>query len=554
MGRRKNDSSILSGKSNNEAVEKSKYLSFLDKMPQGFCIIEVLFNDKDEAIDYRFLEVNSIFEQQTGLHNATGKTMQELQPAHEAHWFRMYGEVVKTGNPIHFEREAAHLAGGVWYEVFAYPFGEPSEHKVAIFFNDVTERKLAGESLRQSDQRKTFMLQLSDAINPLSEVAEIEECVTRITMDYFNADRCYYCEIKNGQAIICKDARKKELHSVCGEYPLVSMPIFNSVIETGHAFMVEDAHTSKLLDEHLRELCKNFGIISFINVPVIKNGTARGLLCLTQETARQWTQTDVELVIEVAERIWNAVERAQVEAALRDREQQLEKALKLRDEFVSIASHELKTPITSMKMYTEIVHEKLIRTGDEQGAGLLAKLNGQLDRLVLLINTLLDTTKIAEGQLKLELKPTDIGQLLHDRVDEIRLAGDHEYVLNVPLLPLVSADRERIGQVIANLLSNAIKYSPPKSFIIVTAENKHDYIKVIIRDQGPGIPEKDQQKIFDRFYRVTKHNMNTYPGAGLGLFISAEIVKRHGGIIGVESKEGGGAEFYFTIPLAKTGE
>ena len=148
-----------------------RYLQLLRQMDQGFCIIEVLFDETGKATDYRFLEVNTVFEKQTGLRDVTGKTMLELQPAHEEHWFSIYGEVAKTRRKIHFENKAAHLSTngteqGVWYEVYAYPFGEPEEHQVAVLFNDITERKKAEEALRTSRQRLQRVLE-TDAVGVL---------------------------------------------------------------------------------------------------------------------------------------------------------------------------------------------------------------------------------------------------------------------------------------------------------------------------------------------------------------------------------------------------
>lgn len=242
-----------------------KYAALLTHMQQGFCIIDVIFDGEKDVADYRFLEVNPVFEMQTGLVNAAGRTMRELQPEHEQHWFDAYAKVVKTGQPIHFEQEAAHLAGGVWYDVFAFPFGPAGSNLVAVLFDAISERK-------EVERQQAFLLTLSDVLRPLADPVRIEETVTRVGLNEFKADRCYYCRIEGGNAIITRDAIRGDLPSVAGIYPLSSFALLKRVVDLGQPFVVEDAKTTPILDEDIRALCLHLQIMSFIDVPVIKNG------------------------------------------------------------------------------------------------------------------------------------------------------------------------------------------------------------------------------------------------------------------------------------------
>ncbi|MFN8556469.1 MAG: ATP-binding protein [Dehalococcoidia bacterium] len=185
---------------------------------------------------------------------------------------------------------------------------------------DVTEQRLAEERLRESEQRQAFLLQLSDGLRPLGDAADIQATVTRTAMQYFGADRCYYCEIEGENAIIRQDASRDDLPSVVGVYPLDSFPIFKAVIDAGRPFVVQDANTTELMDEELKRLCLQLQIISFIDVPVVKNGQPVGILCITQCTPRDWTKFEMELVEEAAERTWAAVERVHAQTALRESE------------------------------------------------------------------------------------------------------------------------------------------------------------------------------------------------------------------------------------------
>lgn len=151
--RKKTEAEILRLKDEVAQKATDKYHALFYHMEQGFCIIEVLFDQADNPVDYRFLEANPVFEQQTGLKDAAGKTMRQLQPGHEEHWLQAYGNVAKTGESVHFEYEASHLSGGIWYEVYAFRVSPSANHQVALLVNDVTERKKAEEALRKSEQQ-----------------------------------------------------------------------------------------------------------------------------------------------------------------------------------------------------------------------------------------------------------------------------------------------------------------------------------------------------------------------------------------------------------------
>lgn len=319
-----------------EALHKSeeKYRTLFESIDEGFCIIEMLYNEGGQAVDYRFLEVNQSFERQTGLKDVVGKSGKALMPGNEPYWLETYDKVAQTGRSIRFENY--HEATERWYESYASRAGGAESRQVAVVFNDVTGRKNAGEILRESEERKSFLLTLSDALRPIADPTEIQETVTGVAMDYFKADRCYYCEIEGDQCIIRRDALKEGLPSVAGGYSLSSMPVLKNVIDRGKPFVVHDVNTTGLVDEPLRKLCLQLQVISFVNIPVIKNGKPAVVLCVVQGTPRAWTDFDVELAEEIAERTWAAVEKAKVEEALRESEERKALLLTLSDTLQTI--------------------------------------------------------------------------------------------------------------------------------------------------------------------------------------------------------------------------
>jgi signal transduction histidine kinase len=706
-----------------KATQKAtdKYLTLFNNMDQGFCIIEVTFDENGVGCDYLFLEVNPVFEKQTGLKDAVGKRMRELQPAHEKYWYQIYGDVVKTGKALHFENEAAHVAGGVWYEVFAIPFDRPEARLVAVFFNDITERK-------RRERLQEYLLKLTDAMHLLSDPVEIQRTATQVVGEYLNANRAFYAEFDpNGREYtILNNYVSPGVSARVGRFPVGAFPGIIQRFLNGETLAIDDVREARGLTDAEKKTSRDAGILAFIGVPLLKGGRLVAQLGVQQNAPRKWTSDELVFVKETADRTWAAVERAKAEEALRqsrellngqkeafqtamngrpiaeslevlvrtavgqidggaraafflvppnktglhliagmseeyaldvegfvvgadsigcgltmytgvsvitpdieedvkwepwrvlarrhsirsswsfpvrteggpvvgtfalyfheprepepkelevaqviahaaaiiisrhnaeqslhERELQLRLLLKQRDDFIGAASHELKTPVTSIKAYAQIVQIELGEDSSTEKGDLMTRLNAQVDRLVILINHMLDTTKISEGRLQLTIESVNINELLKERVEEIRHTTSHRFDLQLGAVNPVMADRERIGQVITNLLSNAIKYSPDGTTVTILSSSSADGISVSVRDEGYGIPEEDQHKVFDRFFRVTSNNMDRYPGMGLGLYISEQIIYRHGGTIDVKSQVGKGSVFSFTLPYLFSGQ
>lgn len=221
-----------------------------------------------------------------------------------------------------------------------------------------------------------------------------------------------------------------------------------------------------------------------------------------------------------------------------------------KDQFITIASHELKTPMTAIKAYTQLMQKRLSKK-DTQTNYLLDRLNAQVDKLNELVFNLLDVSKIESNKILLNLAKIDIDQMINKIIKDYRLiARSHKFIRIGKLKEIVVIDEDRIGQVLINLLSNAVKYSPNGSKIIIrTCKSlKNKTFTISIEDFGTGIDQKYFEKIFERFYRVSEKN-NYISGFGLGLYISKEIIKGHSGKIWVANKNTNGSVFTFTLPL-----
>jgi PAS domain S-box-containing protein len=217
-----------------------------------------------------------------------------------------------------------------------------------------------------------------------------------------------------------------------------------------------------------------------------------------------------------------------------------------KDEFLSIASHELKTPLTSIKSFNQMMNR--VRDGQQMGIYIQKSFNNIL-RLERLINDLLDVTKINAGKMIYDMHRFDLLDMVRETIDNVQLTvSSHEIILNsVDVLEIVG-DRMRLEQVMVNLLDNAIKYSPGGEEVLVRVSKEADSVIIGVQDYGVGIDKRNLNKLFDRYYRSDNTAMR-FEGLGLGLFISAEIVRRHQGTYWLESEPGKGSTFYFRLPL-----
>src|SRR5437588_841158 len=206
-----------------------------------------------------------------------------------------------------------------------------------------------------------------------------------------------------------------------------------------------------------------------------------------------------------------------------------------KDEFISMTSHELKTPVTSLKGFTNVLQRRLLKQGDAQTLHYLSRMDVQLNKLTKLISDLLDMSRMQSGKLDLQIEPFDLDTFIHETVENLQAATlTHQILVEGRADAQIEGDKDRLGQVLINLLTNAVKYSPQADKVIVRVRRDAEQVIISVQDFGIGIAGVHHQKIFERFYQVTDSEEKTYPGLGIGLHISHVIVERHSGRIWVE--------------------
>ncbi|GHO72222.1 hypothetical protein KSC_111140 [Ktedonobacter sp. SOSP1-52] len=221
-----------------------------------------------------------------------------------------------------------------------------------------------------------------------------------------------------------------------------------------------------------------------------------------------------------------------------------------KDAFISMASHELRNPLTALKLQTTLLHRQLTKQGLQAPA--LSSMEIQINTVTRLVEELLDISKIQAGRLEYVWETVDFDALLREIADTMQQTNpSHTIVVRGAVAVSLIGDRDRLGQVFTNLLSNAIKYSPNAQTVEMELSSSPDAATIRIRDHGLGIPREQCDKIFDRFYRVAVSSQRAIPGLGMGLYIVAEIVKHHGGTITVDSTIGKGSTFTVTLPIRR---
>jgi signal transduction histidine kinase len=205
-----------------------------------------------------------------------------------------------------------------------------------------------------------------------------------------------------------------------------------------------------------------------------------------------------------------------------------------KNDFIGMASHELKLKDSEDPFIPQA----------------LGKVNLQTKKMSSLINGFLNISRLESGKLEIVKQPFDLAELINEQLDEIKLtATGHTFIFDPATAVTVEADREKISSVISNLLSNAVKYSPRGKLVRVSCTLQNNEVQVSVTDDGMGIRQQDLPRIFDRYYRSDSEHTRHISGFGVGLYLSAEIIRRHDGRIWVESEKGKGSTFYFTLPV-----
>lgn len=426
---------------------------------------------------------------------------------------------------------------------------------------DITDRKTVERKLIESQDR------LQDVQNKLTFLDELSRNLAK-DLDYPTrlkllakfvvprlADWCAIDALEDGKlksvAIAHVNRQKialaKRLKNKYPPDPKMANGIWG-VIKTGKPIFMSHIPKEVLVngaqDKKHAHMLQEMGLHSIMVLPLISRGKTIGAITLANsEKQYEFTHSDFLFAQHIMRRASTLVDNARLYNIAQEEE-------KRKDHFLGIASHEMKNTLAGIKSYTQLLQRKLQQ--DPKNSDYLSKIDVNTNRMKRLIDDLIDMTKLRAQKLTLIPNSFEINQLIEEVIEEIQLVNRFRTIFFKKGSSLfLSADRMRIRQVLTNLLKNAVKYSEPETKIIVSTKSLHEKIKISVQDFGTGIPDEDQDKIFELFYRVEKESTRTN-GLGVGLYISNEIVKMHGGSFELTSIEGKGSTFSFILPKQAT--
>ncbi len=494
---------------------EERYRTLFESIDEGFCVIEMLFDQNDKPIDYRFLEVNPSFEQQTGFKQAEGKTMRQLVPNLEDSWFEIYGKVALTGEPIRFENRVEAM--NRWFDVYAFRIGQAQERKLAILFNDISDRKRIEATLVEREARLRLIIESAKdyAIFTLDLQGQITSwnVGAQRLLGYEEAEILG----QNGSIIFTRE----------------DIALGKPEEERQNALTRERAENERW---HVRKDGSRYWGSGLMMPLREQDGSIRGFLKIMQDkTAQRQAEQEREQLL------------AREQAA----REQAETANRIKDEFLAVLSHELRTPLNPILGWSSLLQRGTLDAAKMTHALKTIDRNAKLQAQ--LIDDLLDISRILRGKLALNVAPIDLNAVIGAALETVRLAAEakslHIETDFNPSVGLVMGDAGRLQQVVWNLLSNAVKFTPSGGQIKVELTQVGTNAQIQIKDTGKGIHPDFLPYVFEHFRQEDGATTRKFGGLGLGLAIARQIVEMHGGTIRAHSAgENLGATFTVSLP------
>jgi signal transduction histidine kinase len=408
------------------------------------------------------------------------------------------------------------------------------------------------EAAQRRAQELATLNEISRAVTSTLDLGEVFKLVMQKINETF--------EVEAGSLLLL-DERTNELvfkvtleggvERLAGFRMKVGQGIVGQVVQTGRPVLVSDPQSDPRWYSEVSEKLK-FPTRSILCVPLMAKDRAIGAIQLLNKLDGEFNGSDMERLSAMAASIAIAVENARLYEELQQANEGLKELNEAKSEFVSVVAHELRTPMTSIKGYTEMLLSGSMGELSDRQKHFLEVVHANADRLGKLVSDLLDMSRIETGKIKLDVQPLQLEEIIEEATDIIASRVEAKNLqLEVKLadgLPLVQGDRDRVLRVLTNLLDNACNYTP-EGGITLSVYPVDASLQVSVTDTGIGISPEDQRRLFERFFRADHPVVREQRGTGLGLSIAKSIVELHGGAIWVESELDRGSTFSFTLPV-----
>jgi signal transduction histidine kinase/ActR/RegA family two-component response regulator/transcriptional regulator with GAF, ATPase, and Fis domain len=409
---------------------------------------------------------------------------------------------------------------------------------------DFVEHHQAQAKLRRAEQRRAFLLELSDALRPLADGAAIEAKATAMLGRYLGAGRVLIGEFHGDEVVIGRDFTQGVV-SLTGHHPGSAFgSILIQACARGEALAIDDVGADPRVDDSMRARWTRNGIGALLAVGLFAGTRIAATLAVHFPAPRRWSEADIQLVRETAERAWPAIERARAEAALKEADQR-------KDDFLATLAHELRNPLAPISNAVHLMRRPDGRRVTDRLMGIVER---QVQQIVRLVDDLLEISRITRGKIQLDRHPVRLADAVRDAVETSRPLVErarHQLTVALPEEPLtVYADGVRLTQVLSNLVNNAAKYTGSGGRIWLSADHEGDDVAIRVRDNGFGITDAQLPHVFEMFAQGHTPGETTGDGLGIGLAIVRKLVEMHGGT--VEAHSAGpqqGSEFVVRLPL-----
>jgi two-component system CheB/CheR fusion protein len=497
---------------------EARYRTLFDSIDEGFCVIEVLFDENGKAVDYRFEQVSPSFEKQSGLHDAVGKRIRELVPDMEANWFEIYGNVARSGRPVRFVNEAKAL--NRWFDVYAFPSGTSGSGNVAVLFTDITHRRQLEAALQASER---YFRELTENLP-----AGVWTSVPGGTTDFINRYWLDYTGQTFRHAMTHPETWANALHPD-------DRARAEQLAAAGHL-----AGKSYTMEVRFRQASTGqYRWFLKRSVPV---HDAAG-----NEQKRIGISIDIE-DLKQAQKVL-AEHAGGLEVQVQARTGELRETIGELEAFSYSVSHDMRAPLRAMQGFAVLLLKRHEASLDARSVDQLRRINTAAGRMDALISDVLTYSRLLRSETVLRsVNLSDLVPLVIATYPQLQANGAEITIEGA--LPTVLANEASLTQCISNLLANAVKFVAPGAAarVRIRGDEVDGDGRLWIEDNGIGIDPADHERIWNLFTRIGR--ARDHEGTGIGLAIVRKAIERMNGRAGVESALGAGSKFWIRLEKA----